>query len=139
MQNGEQQTGAAGQPPAGANMPGPNEDKRLQQIATALGITVDEVRTQRQNGKTLVALIEEKGLDKEQVLQKLVELEKSRLKEEIDSGRMTQEQADKLLEDMKARGLAAWEWAGRQQPLLDRRQGGQSPRAPSEARPQEGF
>ncbi|MGI9951898.1 hypothetical protein V3F56_05980 [Moorellaceae bacterium AZ2] len=93
-------------------------------------MAVDDVRAHRQSDKTLAAPIEEKGLNKEQVLQTLFERGKSCLEGEVSSGKMTQEQADRVLEDLRAKRLEAWEWSGRQQPSApDRQQGGQPPQS----------
>lgn len=107
------QGGSAGTGAAGSSQPRPNGGGRLQEIAQVLGMTVDEVRLQMQNGKTLAGLIQEKGLDKDQVTQKLVDLEKARLEAAVKAGKMSQQQVDQVLADIQARGLEAWEWSGR--------------------------
>ncbi|GEA14286.1 hypothetical protein E308F_05280 [Moorella sp. E308F] len=103
-------------PPDKNLAPRTNGESRLQNIALALDMTVDEVRSYMQAGKSLTSLVQEKGFDQDQVVQKLLELEKARLEEDVQGGRISQEQADQMLADMKARGLAAWEWVRPQGP-----------------------
>lgn len=93
--------------------PGANGGNRLQDIAQVLGMTVDGVRSQMQQGKSLADLIQEKGLNKDQVEQKLLDLEKARLDAAVKAGRMSQQQADQMLANMQKRGLDAWNWTSR--------------------------
>jgi hypothetical protein len=75
-------------------------------------MTADEVRSQLQKGKSLVDLIKEKGLNEEEVEEKLLELEKARLEEAVRSGMMTRQQADELPAGLEERGLNLLDWPG---------------------------
>jgi len=73
--------------------------KGLTAIADVLGITEDEFMKQLKAGKTLADLAADKGVD----VQKLIDAQKaaieSGLKDAVQAGKLTQEQADKRLAD----------------------------------------
>lgn len=70
-------------------------------IAKVLGITVDELKTQLQSGKNIQDLISEAGLTAEQFHEKMLELEKEAIAKDVESGKITQDQADKILERLE--------------------------------------
>lgn len=72
-------------------------------ISEFLGLTSDEVRTERQNGKSLAAIAEEKGTAKEKLLDQMVKQRKAQLDALVKSDKLTQEQADQYLSQMKDR------------------------------------
>jgi predicted DNA-binding protein (UPF0251 family) len=71
--------------------------------AAALGITVDELRTERMAGKSIATIAGEKGVDVDTVIAALVADAKAKLAEAVSSGRITQAQADEQSATLEAR------------------------------------
>lgn len=69
-----------------------------QSLAEQLGMTVDELHAELKAGKTIAELAEEKGVDLQATQ---VEAMKERIQQAIEDGRMTQEQADWMLEGLE--------------------------------------
>lgn len=74
-----------------------------EEVAEALGITVEELRTQREEGKTLAQIAEAEGIEKADLIDDLVTAAKDRLAEAVADGRITQAQADEATTDLEAR------------------------------------
>lgn len=76
----------------------------LEAAAKALGMTVEELKTQLWGGKTLADLAEEKGVDladvKAAVEAAMKEEMKARIEQAVTDGTITQENADWLLEGL---------------------------------------
>jgi hypothetical protein len=70
---------------------------RLDAAATAIGITVDELRTALRDGKSLADVAKDKGVDPEKVVSALVAELKAHLDQEVASGRRTQAEVDQKL------------------------------------------
>lgn len=66
-------------------------------IAERLGITIDELQAARAEGKTLADLAEELGIDLEEVRAGMRGVDAEALQQAVEEGRITQEQADKIL------------------------------------------
>ena len=64
------------------------------EVAEALGITVEELRTQRQAGRTLAQIAADEGITKDTLISRLVAAAEQRLAAEVSAGRLTQAQAD---------------------------------------------
>jgi polyhydroxyalkanoate synthesis regulator phasin len=75
----------------------------LDQAAKALGITVDELRTELQSGKTLAEIASDHGIDVQKVIDALTAEAKAKLDDAVAAGRLTQEQADTRLQEMTDR------------------------------------
>lgn len=86
--------GPDGQGPGGH---GPNMDS----MASILGITVDELRAEMESGKTLEEIVSAYGLTMDQVHEKMLELRKTEIAQAVADGKMTQEQADQMLERLE--------------------------------------
>lgn len=71
-------------------------------VAKVLGISVDELRTQQQAGKTLAQIADAEGMSKADLVTGLVAAAKAQLAADVTAGRLTQAQADE-----KAAGLQA--------------------------------
>ncbi|MBP1964690.1 hypothetical protein [Paenibacillus aceris] len=69
----------------------------MKETATILGVEESAVQEALKSGKTLTAFAEEKGLTKDDYLQKLVAAETASITAEVTSGKITQEQADKIV------------------------------------------
>ena len=71
-----------------------------QSLAKTLGLTPDELTTQLNNGKTLTQLAQEKGITEEQLASALETAVKASLNQLVAGGKLTQDQADQMLEHM---------------------------------------
>lgn len=69
----------------------------LKETATILGVEESAVQEALKSGKTLAAFAEEKGLTKDDYLQKLVAAETTSITAQVTEGKLTQEQADKIV------------------------------------------
>ncbi|WP_421119233.1 hypothetical protein ACE2AJ_17985 [Aquihabitans daechungensis] len=76
---------------------------RLEAAAEALGISEDDLKTELKAGKTLAEVAEEKGVDKQKVIDALVADAKARTAEAVEAGKITQEQADEHLANVTER------------------------------------
>ncbi len=72
-------------------------------VAAAIGVTVDELRTQQEAGKTLTQIAATKGVTKAQLVDKLVAAAEKELAADVTAGRLTQAQADARKADLKTR------------------------------------
>jgi hypothetical protein len=75
----------------------------LDEVASVIGISQDELRTQLQSGKTLVEIAKAKGISQSTLVSKLVSAAKSRLADAVKAGRITQAQADQFAKDLQSR------------------------------------
>lgn len=107
MVDGTMPAGGPGGGPGGGHRGGPggggHRGAGLSAAATALGISEDDLRTALQDGKTIAAVAEEKGVDLQKVIDAMVADAKTHLAEEVESGRITQAQADERLADLESR------------------------------------
>src|SRR4051794_31506649 len=71
--------------------------------AQVLGITVDQLRTAEQSGKTLAQIAADKGISKSDLISKLVAAAKTQLAADLKAGKITQAQHDAALTDLQAR------------------------------------
>lgn len=71
----------------------------LDAVATALGLTVDELRAELAAGKTIAAIATGKGVAVQTVIDAMVNDRKTKLAEELAAGTITQEQYDAKLAD----------------------------------------
>lgn len=65
-----------------------------------LGMPADQLRAELQSGKSWEQIISERGLTTEQFHQKMLESKKEALAKAVTDGKMTQDQADGMLENM---------------------------------------
>ncbi len=72
-------------------------------IAKALGISQDDLMSALRDGKTIAEIAKEKGVDEQKVIDALVADAKTRTAAAVEDGRITQEQADKRLENLTER------------------------------------
>jgi predicted DNA-binding protein (UPF0251 family) len=100
---------AESMPPRGPGGPGGHgkghgpKGPRLEEAATAIGITVEELRTQLQAGKTLAQVAEAEGVSKSVLIDKLVKAAEERIAQAVTDGKLTQAQADERKSDLRAR------------------------------------
>ncbi len=81
--------------------------------ADKLGMELTDLLTELQNGKTIAALAEEKGVDTQTIVDAYLAQVKEKLDEKVANGDITQEQADSQLEQAKTRATekldSTWE------------------------------
>ena len=76
---------------------------KLDAAAKVLGMTVEDLRSALEGGKSLAAVAQEKGIDVAKVVDALVAEFKAHLDEEVSSGIHTQAEADQKLADARTR------------------------------------
>ena len=99
--------------------------------AEKLGMELADLNTERQNGKTIAALAEEKGIDTQTIVDAYLAQVKAKLDEKVASGDITQTQADAQLEQAKTGATekltASWQdfgHGGRHGGMIDSGTGG---------------
>jgi polyhydroxyalkanoate synthesis regulator phasin len=76
----------------------------LDVAATALGMDDDELRTALEaDGATLAQVAEDQGVEVATLVDALVQAAKEHIAQEVEDGRLTQEQADERLADLEQR------------------------------------
>ncbi|MGQ9683012.1 MAG: hypothetical protein ACUVX9_10775 [Anaerolineae bacterium] len=71
-------------------------------VTELLGMTPEEIRAERQKGKTLAQIAEEKGVSEQEIIDAVVAEMKATLDQAVKNGKLTQAQADWLLARTKA-------------------------------------
>jgi AraC-like DNA-binding protein len=92
--------GRNGRGPASIPMLGALRGEMPTIMAETLGMTVDELTTARQQGKTIGELAEEKGLDATELRTAFLKVLDTHLKEAVSAGKLTQAQADAIRQQM---------------------------------------
>lgn len=72
-----------------------------EEVAEALGLTTDELRTRLRDGESLADVAEAEGVDVQAVVDAIVAGHQVRLDEAVADGRITQEQADERAADLE--------------------------------------
>jgi polyhydroxyalkanoate synthesis regulator phasin len=72
------------------------------EVAALLGMKVEDIQAQRQAGKSLVAIADSKGVGEDQLINTILDAKKAILAELVDDGKLTQAQADLMVEHMQA-------------------------------------
>lgn len=75
----------------------------LQTWAEALGMTPEELAAAMQDGKSVADLAAEKGLELKDLVDKALAAREAVVREAVEAGRLTQEQADALRQQMQER------------------------------------
>jgi hypothetical protein len=73
----------------------------LDVAADALGISVDDLRSDLQDGQTIAEVAEAQGVDVQTVIDALVADAKTHLDQAVTDGRITQDQADERAADLE--------------------------------------
>lgn len=73
------------------------------EVATVLGITPQELRAQREAGKTLAEIAAARGMSKDRLIDALVEAAQTRLAAAVSAGRLTPAQADAAKASLRER------------------------------------
>ncbi|MDD4237366.1 MAG: DUF2680 domain-containing protein [Desulfotomaculaceae bacterium] len=77
--------------------------RNLDGMANILGITSDQLKTELKSGKKLQDIVTEHDLTMEQFSQRMQEQRKEEISKGVADGKITQEQADKMLQNMEQR------------------------------------
>lgn len=77
--------------------------KENRELLSLLKLDADKLKEELAAGKTLAAIAQAQGVDTADVVALLVEQQEAKLKEAVAAGKMKQEQADKLSEDLSDR------------------------------------
>jgi hypothetical protein len=70
--------------------------------AGLLGMTREEISSERCSGKTLAEIAREMGMSDQQMIDALLASRKEAVQRALESGRLTQDQADRMLERLEA-------------------------------------
>lgn len=99
--------GKPGFPPEGVGPGFPPEGGRgfmpKIDMAGILGMTQEQLKSKLQSGKRMPEIISERGMTVEQFNQKVLEAQKEALAKAVSEGKLTQEQADKMIQRMEQR------------------------------------
>lgn len=101
MMGGGMMGRGAGRGMMGRGMMGGSEGSLMAVAAEKLGMTVDELATQLKDGKTVADLAKEKGVDLNVIIDAFVAERQETLAQAVTDGKITQEQADQMLEHMR--------------------------------------
>ncbi|MCM3146336.1 hypothetical protein [Brevibacillus sp. MER 51] len=77
--------------------------KENTELLSLLKLDADKLKEELQAGKTLAAIAQAQGVDSADVVALLVDQQEAKLKEAVAAGKLTQEQADKLSENLSDR------------------------------------
>ena len=72
-------------------------------VADLTGLDLETIRQERQAGKSLAAIAQEKGITEDELISKIVTDNQTRLQSLVDAGKMTQAQYDTCVADVQAR------------------------------------
>jgi len=82
-------------------LPGTGNVNIMNVIATALGMEQADLQTELQNGKTIADLAQEKGVSTDAIVDDIVAAYKANLDQSVTDGKLTQAQADAVLEAVR--------------------------------------
>lgn len=74
---------------------------RLDAVAQALGMTVDELKAELEQGKRISDIAKEKGLTEEQLRQKVVEAKIQAIQQAVKEGKIPQDRADEMIKRLQ--------------------------------------
>lgn len=75
--------------------------RNLDGVANVLGMTTDQFKTESQSGKKIQEIVTEHGMTMDQFNQKMLELKKDAISKAVADGKLTQDQANKILQNME--------------------------------------
>ncbi len=73
--------------------------RQLDDVANILGITSEELKTELESGKNIQDILSGHGLTVEEFKQKMQEQREAQIARDVAEGKITQEQADKMLQN----------------------------------------
>ena len=74
----------------------------LQTLADRLGMTPDQIRAERQAGRSLADIAAARGVDQAALVQTITNAARTRLNQRVADGQLTQQQADALVQVVQA-------------------------------------
>lgn len=74
---------------------------RLDAVAGALGMTVDELQAELQQGKKLDEIAQEKGITADELHKKLVEARIQEIQQAVKDGKISQDKADEMIQRLQ--------------------------------------
>lgn len=75
----------------------------MEEVAKALGLTTDELRTELKQDKTLAEIAKAKGVPVQKVIDAMVAQARKQLDRAVEAGRLTKDQADERAQDLTKR------------------------------------
>ena len=75
----------------------------LEDVAGVLGMTAEDLRAAKAQGKTVAEIAAEKGISRDVLVEKIVALRKARIEAMVEEGQISRQQADVLLREMQTR------------------------------------
>jgi hypothetical protein len=98
MRPGQQGQQGQGQPGQNWRGPGgPGEMRGGGELATILGISQEQLRTEFQAGKSLVQIAQEKGISRDTLKAKILDARKAQLDAAVAAGRISADQAQQMM------------------------------------------
>jgi hypothetical protein len=92
-------TGAC--PMGGAGMMGrPGWAGQPDEVAALLGMTAGQIQAERQSGKSLAQIAQAKGVSEDKLIETILAAKKAILQDAVTAGKLTQAQADAMLDRM---------------------------------------
>ena len=85
----------------GHGMMGGSQTSLIAVAADKLDMTVEELQAELEAGKTIADLAEEKDVDTQEIVDAFLAPKQEWLAQAVDDGRLTQEQADQMLDNMR--------------------------------------
>lgn len=76
-------------------------------VSDLLGLTHEEIEAQRSEGKSLVEIAATQGVSEDTLVEAIVTVKKEALQERVATGLLTQERADRMLQQMELRTVEA--------------------------------
>jgi predicted DNA-binding protein YlxM (UPF0122 family) len=70
-------------------------------VSELLGLSPEEIREERESGKSLVEIAEEQGVSEDALIEAIMAAPKEAIEQKVEDGILTQEQADHLLERLE--------------------------------------
>lgn len=77
--------------------------QELEKVASTLGMSPEELLSELKDDKTLAQIAGEKGVDTQTLVDTILEPVQKMLSNRVENGKITQEQADQKLQQMKTR------------------------------------
>ena len=92
-------------------------------VADFLGMTPDDIRTERREGKSITEIASDKDVSQDELIEAIVGARQDNLQDAVENEKITQEQADFCLEQMEERITANLERTETGRPAWGRGQG----------------
>ncbi|MFF2533677.1 hypothetical protein ACFVS2_33085, partial [Brevibacillus sp. NPDC058079] len=77
-------------------------EKNNEELLSLLKLDADKLKEEQKAGKSLATIAKEQGVEVDDVIELLVGQHEAKLKEAVEAGKLTQEQADKRSEELTA-------------------------------------